>query len=81
MIAVEQRERYVTRRELAGQLGISERTIDGLVGDGMPSETWGMKRTRRFLVSSCVAWLRDREQGRVPADRDRTETAPGDNRV
>jgi phage terminase Nu1 subunit (DNA packaging protein) len=73
-------ERYVTRRELARVMGISPRSVDALVADGMPSETWGMKRTRRFLPSQCVAWARARSS-RLSADRDRIQTAPGDNRV
>ena len=80
-IAVQPAERYVTRRELAELLSVSQRTVDALVADGMPSETWGMKRTRRFLPSACIAWLREREGSRVSSDRDRTRNAPGDNRV
>jgi len=57
-------ERYVTRAQLAQIMGVSVATIDRFVGDGMPSETWGI-RTRRFLVSSAVAWARTR--GRIAA--------------
>ena len=53
-------ERYVTRAELAEMMGVSVSTIDRLVHDGMPSETWGM-RTRRFLPSRALAWARARE--------------------
>jgi phage terminase Nu1 subunit (DNA packaging protein) len=59
-------ERYVTRRELARLMGISLRTLDAFVAEGMPSETWGMSRTRRFLPSKCIAWAHER---RLPPDR------------
>jgi|1185.fasta_scaffold990747_2 hypothetical protein len=52
-------ERYVTAGELAQQMGVSVRTIKRWTGEGMPSETWGM-RTRRYLPSQAVAWARDR---------------------
>jgi DNA-binding XRE family transcriptional regulator len=67
-------ERYVTRSELARTMGVSESTIKRLDKDGMPSETWGMKRTRRYLPSACVAWARGRPMMR--ASRDRDDTAP-----
>ena len=73
-------ERYVTRRELARLMGISLRSVDALVADGMPSETWGMSRTRRFLPSECIEWAHSRTS-KLPPDRDRLQTAPGDNRV
>jgi|GEM_PF-4961839 len=34
-------ERYVSRRELAGILGVSVATVDRMVAEGMPSVTWG----------------------------------------
>lgn len=79
--AVQRSEPYATRRELAELLQVGVRTIDGWVAEGMPSETWGMARTRRFLPSRCVAWLRERERSRVPSDRVAPQTAPGDKRV
>lgn len=48
-------ERYVSRAELARILGVSLATIDRMVKDGMPSETWG-RRTRRFLPSHAIRW-------------------------
>jgi excisionase family DNA binding protein len=53
-------ERYVTGGELAELMGVSERTIRRMVAAGMPSETWGMGRTRRFLPSLALAWARSR---------------------
>ena len=52
-------ERYVTRAELAAIMGVSLPTIDRMVRDGMPSETWGM-RARRFRPSVAIAWARAR---------------------
>jgi hypothetical protein len=53
-------ERYVTGRELAELMGVSERTVKRMVAAGMPSETWGMSRTRRFLPSEALRWARKR---------------------
>lgn len=58
-IQVPASERYVSRAELAEMMGVSVSTIDRLVTEGMPSETWGM-RTRRFLPSRALAWARSR---------------------
>jgi phage terminase Nu1 subunit (DNA packaging protein) len=52
-------ERYVTRAELAAIMGVSLPTIDRMVRDGMPSETWGT-RARRFRPSVALAWARAR---------------------
>lgn len=52
-------EAYVTRRELAGMMRVSEATISRWVRDGMPSETWGA-RFRLFLPSQAMAWARER---------------------
>jgi len=52
-------ERYVTRAELAEIMGVSVPTIDRLVREGMPSETWGI-RSRRFRPSEAIAWARAR---------------------
>lgn len=57
-------ERYVTRQELAAMMGVSMRTIDNMVREGMPSETWGM-RSRRFKPSHAIAWARSREHRRA----------------
>ena len=56
-------ERYLTKQELAELLGVSVRTIERLVAAGAPSETWGL-RSRRFLASRFVAWMRAREANR-----------------
>jgi excisionase family DNA binding protein len=53
-------ERYVTAQELAELMGVSTRTVTRMVAEGMPSETWGLKRTRRFLPSQAIAWARER---------------------
>ncbi len=47
-------ERYVTAAELAQLMGVSVKTIRRLTAAGMPSETWGMARTRRYLASECI---------------------------
>jgi phage terminase Nu1 subunit (DNA packaging protein) len=53
-------ESYVDARELAALMGVSTRTIKRMVAEGMPSETWGMAHTRRFLPSVALAWARER---------------------
>lgn len=53
-------ERYVTAPELAAVMGVSVKTIRRFTAIGMPSESWGMARTRRFRVSECLAWARAR---------------------
>jgi phage terminase Nu1 subunit (DNA packaging protein) len=58
-IPVPEPERYVTRAELARLMGISVTTIDRMVSDGLPSETWGC-RSRRFRPSVAIAWARTR---------------------
>lgn len=57
-------EPWLTRAELAQALHLHVTTIDRLVKEGMPSETWGL-RSRRFLLSRVEAWLRER--GRLAA--------------
>ena len=52
-----ERERYVSRVELAAIMGVSVTTADRFVRAGMPSETWGL-RARRFTPSRAVAWAR-----------------------
>lgn len=54
-------ERYVDRRELATLMGVNVRTVDRMVRDGMPSESWGL-RARRFRPSLALAWARTRGQ-------------------
>lgn len=58
-IAVPERERYIDRAQLAELMGVSVATIDRWVGEGMPSETWGL-RARRFRPSTAIAWVRAR---------------------
>jgi phage terminase Nu1 subunit (DNA packaging protein) len=56
------REPYIDARQLGAVMGVSVRTVKRMAADGMPSETWGMKRTRRFLASDAIAWARARDQ-------------------
>lgn len=56
-LPVREQERYVSRAELAELMGVSLTTVDRLVAEGMPSETWG-RRTRRFRPSTALAWAR-----------------------
>jgi phage terminase Nu1 subunit (DNA packaging protein) len=64
-------ERYVTADELAAHMAVSVRTIKRWTGEGMPSETWGM-RTRRYLPSLAIEWARDRgAHGTFNGDNDR----------
>lgn len=51
-------EAYVSRAELARIMGVHVTTVDRMVRDGMPSETWG-RRTRRFRPSLAMAWARE----------------------
>jgi phage terminase Nu1 subunit (DNA packaging protein) len=70
-------EAYVSRQQLAALMGVSTKTVDRMVKDGLPSETWG-RRTRRFLPSVAMAWASSREAspavgvrtsgGRLPDD-------------
>jgi phage terminase Nu1 subunit (DNA packaging protein) len=52
-------ERYVSRAQLAEHMGVSVRTVDRFVKEGMPHEDWGLK-CRRFLPSKAIAWARTR---------------------
>jgi phage terminase Nu1 subunit (DNA packaging protein) len=54
-------ERYVTRMQLAHIMGVHVNTIDRMVREGMPSETWGV-RARRFRPSIAIAWARARDR-------------------
>lgn len=56
-------------------MGVSTTTVKRWVREGMPSETWGMNRTRRFLPSQTIAWAHDR--GTMREHRDRESNAPG----
>lgn len=58
-IAVPEPEAYITRQQLADLMGVHVTTIDRMVRDGMPSETWGL-RSRRFRASVALAWARER---------------------
>jgi phage terminase Nu1 subunit (DNA packaging protein) len=70
-------ERYVDARELAELMGVSVSTIKRFVAAGMPSETWGMKRTRRFKPSLAIAWASDPNRMRPNGDHN---IADHDNR-
>jgi hypothetical protein len=61
---VDRAEPYVDRRQLAGTLGVSVRTVDRLVAKGAPSELWGT-RSRRFRVSEVMSWSRARGETAV----------------
>ena len=52
---------FIDARRLAAVMGVSTTTIKRWTAAGMPSETWGMKRTRRFRVTDVLAWARARE--------------------
>ena len=61
-------ERYVSRKRLAELMGVSVKTIDRLVAQGMPSVTWGLRR-RLFLPSQALVgrssvenWWHDDQQ-------------------
>lgn len=54
-------EQYVDRPTLALMMGVSVRTIDRLVAEGMPSVTWG-RRSRRFRPSAAIGWARAQDQ-------------------
>jgi phage terminase Nu1 subunit (DNA packaging protein) len=68
-------ERYVDARALAELMGVSATTIKRFVRAGMPSETWGMARTRRFLPSQAMAWAAQRS--RMRPHRVGDDDAPG----
>jgi phage terminase Nu1 subunit (DNA packaging protein) len=64
-LPVPEPEAYVTRARLAEMMGVHVNTVDKLVKQGMPSETWGL-RARRFRPSVAIAWARA-QQGRAAA--------------
>ena len=75
------RERWVDGVELARIMGLSHSTIKRFRKDGMPSENWGMARTRRYQPSKCIAWAQSRDQTRtIPARRDRDDDSDPDQR-
>jgi hypothetical protein len=45
---------FIDARRLAAVMGVSTTTIEQWSAAGMPSETWGIKRTRRFQVSEVI---------------------------
>jgi hypothetical protein len=55
--------------ELAKLMGVSPSTVKRMVAAGMPSESWGMSRTRRFLPSRAMAWAHERGKIRQPSGR------------
>jgi phage terminase Nu1 subunit (DNA packaging protein) len=61
-LPVPEPERYVGREEMAQLMGVHICTLDRMVRDGMPSETWG-RRTRRFRPSLAIAWARAQGHG------------------
>jgi hypothetical protein len=54
-------ERWIDARELAALMGVSVSTVKRWRQQGMPSETWGMGRTRRYQASAAMRWARERE--------------------
>ena len=54
-------ERYVTAAELAQLMHVSLSTIWRWTAAGMPSETWGLGHTRRYLASEAITWARARD--------------------
>jgi len=51
-------ESYRTKRQIAEHYGLSTRTVDRKVEEGMPFEYIGGRR--RFKLSEVDAWLRKR---------------------
>jgi|GEM_PF-2924911 len=52
-------EPWVTTKKLAEHLDVSERTIQRWTAEGMPCLR--SRRTLRYQVSACLAWLREIE--------------------
>jgi excisionase family DNA binding protein len=50
------RDGYLTRSELAGYLGVSEKTVSRWDQAGMPCERWG-RRLVRYRLDRVEAWL------------------------
>jgi phage terminase Nu1 subunit (DNA packaging protein) len=80
LLTVPTLEPYVDARGLAEVMGVSRSTVKRWTAAGMPSETWGMARTRRYQPSRCIAWAREREhrpivKGEQPSPARRMTTA------
>lgn len=60
-LPIPERERYLSRSQLAELMGVSVKTIDRWVLAGMPSEIFGA-RSRRFLASRALAWARTHDR-------------------
>jgi hypothetical protein len=54
-------DRYLTRDDLAGHLGVATKTVDRMRRDGCPSYTFA-RRLRRFRLAEVEGWLREREK-------------------
>jgi hypothetical protein len=54
-------ERYISAVELGGLMFVSLSTIRRMTAAGMPSTTFGMGHTRRYLASECIEWARARD--------------------
>ncbi len=54
-------EAYVDARRIAELFGVSLSTVKRWRQAGLPSVSWGMARTRRYLPSECARWLGERE--------------------
>ena len=67
-------------------MGVSVRTIKRMTAAGMPSETWGMGHTRRYLaVARLWRWARarrsrmdDRQPARAAQQRRSGSTSEGE---
>jgi predicted DNA-binding transcriptional regulator AlpA len=70
-------ERYVDARELAALMGVSQSTIKRMVRAGLPSATWGMSRTRRFLPSEALKWADSRPSTVARTNRSAGAAMPG----
>lgn len=53
-------EPYISRQQMADLMNISLDRLDHLVKQGMPSQTWGLRR-RVFRASVALAWARQHE--------------------
>jgi DeoR/GlpR family transcriptional regulator of sugar metabolism len=71
-----QLERYVTPSEIAELMGVSERTVRRMRAAGMPSETWGLANTRRYLASQALALAHAQATIRIRPGT-RPQTLPG----
>lgn len=53
-------EPWVTKRQLSGHFGVSPRSIERWVKEGLPSIQVGPTKVRRFQLSVVEEWLRER---------------------